>query len=128
MRLRFLPLVLLVMVPSVVFATADGAWLRRVPDEDRARRNPVAGQAGAVKVGEGLFHENCARCHGVDADGRTTRPSLRSARIRGASDGSLLWMLRNGNPYKGMPPAQALSEPQKWQVIAYLRSLPASKK
>jgi len=115
------------MGPSGQF---DGKWLHRVPDEDRARVNPFAHQSQAEAAGKTLFAENCAKCHGADANGRTTpppRPSLRSARIRHATDGELAWMLRNGNPYKGMPQWSSLPEQQRWQIIAYLRTLPPVK-
>jgi mono/diheme cytochrome c family protein len=111
-------------------STFDGKWLHRVPDEDHARRNPLAGQAEAVAAGSRLFAENCAKCHGADALGRThppPRPSLRTARIRHATDGDLAWMLRNGDPYHGMPQWSSLSETQRWQIVAYLRSLPPQK-
>ena len=104
----------------------DGKWLRRVPDEDHARVNPFAHQPQAEIAGKALFQENCAKCHGADANGRTQpppRPSLRSTRIRHATDGELAWMLRNGNPYKGMPSWSLLPEQQRWQIIAYLRTL-----
>jgi mono/diheme cytochrome c family protein len=105
----------------------DGKWLRRVPDEDRARLNPYAHQAPAEAAGKALFQENCAKCHGADANGRAhppPRPSLRSTRIRHATDGELSWMLRNGDPYKGMPQWSSLPEEQRWKIIAYLRTLP----
>jgi mono/diheme cytochrome c family protein len=107
----------------------DGNWLRRVPDEDRARHNPYVHQPQAEAAGKALFQENCAKCHGADANGRThppPRPSLRSARIRLATDGELSWMLRNGDPYKGMPQWSSLPEDQRWKIIAYLRTLPPS--
>ena len=113
-----------ILIPVLLFSQADGKWLRRVPDEDRARPNPLAGQASAAAAGKALFVQNCARCHGPDANGRPNRPSLRSPRIRHAKDGELAWMLRNGNPYKGMPPWNSLPELQRWQLIAYLRTLP----
>jgi mono/diheme cytochrome c family protein len=105
----------------------DGKWLHRVPDEDRARVNPFARQSQAEAAGKTLFAQNCAKCHGADANGRPNRPSLRSARIRQAKDGELAWMLRNGNPYKGMPSWSSLPEQQRWQIIAYLRTLPPAK-
>jgi len=115
------------MGPSGQF---DGKWLRRVPDEDHARRNPLAQQVQAEVAGKALFAANCAKCHGADANGRThppPRPSLRSARIRNATDGDLAWMLRNGDPYRGMPQWSSLPEAQRWQIIAYLRTLPPAK-
>jgi mono/diheme cytochrome c family protein len=115
-----------ILIPVLLFSQADGKWLRRVPDEDRTRANPLAGQTPAAAAGKALFAQNCARCHGPDANGRPNRPSLRSPRIRHATDGDLAWMLRNGNPYKGMPPWNSLPEQQRWQLIAYLRTLPAA--
>jgi len=120
--LLFLALVL--SIPALVLAEADGKWLHRVPDEDHARHSPYTGQPQAAEAGKVIFAENCAKCHGADANGRRNRPSLRSERIRHASDGDLAWMLRNGNPYKGMPSWSSLPEQQRWQVIAYLRTLP----
>jgi mono/diheme cytochrome c family protein len=111
---------------TLLFAEANGKWLHRVPDEDHARKNPLAGQPQAAAAGKALFAENCAKCHGADANGLHNRPSLRSERIRGASDGDLAWMLKNGNPYQGMPPWSSLPEQQRWQIIAFLRTLPAS--
>jgi mono/diheme cytochrome c family protein len=109
---------------TLLFAESDGKWLHRVPDEDRARTNPIAAQPQAAAAGKMLFAENCAKCHGPDANGLHNRPSLRSERIRHSTDGELAWMLKNGNPYKGMPPWSSLPEQQRWQIIAYLRTLP----
>ena len=111
-------------LPICLFAQADGKWLHRVPDEDRARVSPLAHHPDAIAAGRTLFSANCAKCHGPDANGLHNRPSLRSERIRHASDGELAWMLKNGNPYKGMPPWISLPEQQRWQIIAYLRTLP----
>ncbi len=110
---------------ALLLCEADGKWLRRVPGEDHARTNPIAGQGKAVSAGKIIFEDNCAKCHGADAKGLHNRPSLRSERVRHATDGDLAWMLRNGNPYKGMPPWSSLPEQQRWQIITYLRSLPS---
>ena len=122
--------VALALAPILLLAQGDGKWLRRVPDEDHARHNPLANQPPAIAQGKSLFAANCARCHSADANGRTNpyRPSLRSERIRHATDGDLAWMLKNGNPYKGMPPWSSLPESQRWQIIAYLRTLPPQPK
>lgn len=127
MNFRSLSLALLIVLfvfPLPGFAEADGKWLHRVPDEDRPRTNPFAHQGQAGSAGKQLFADNCAKCHGADANGHANRPSLRSERIRHATDGELAWMLKNGNPYKGMPPWSSLPEQQRWQIIAYLRTLP----
>jgi hypothetical protein len=33
-------------------------------------------------------------------------------------------MLTHGNPYQGMPQWSSLAEMERWQIIAYLRTLP----
>jgi len=117
-------LALFLFIPALLLAESDGKWLHRVPDEDRARTNPYASKPNAAAAGKVIFSENCAKCHGADATGLHNRPNLRSERIRHATDGELAWMLKNGNPYKGMPSWSSLPEQQRWQIIAYLRTLP----
>lgn len=125
MKRRLVTLSLLLLSGTLLFA-AESGWLRKVPDADRARVNPYAGQAEAAAAGKLLFEDNCARCHGDDALGKHGRPSLRSARIAQATDGELAWILRNGSTWKGMPSWSTMPEPQRWQIIAYLRTLPAA--
>lgn len=114
----------LFLLSTAALLAADGGWLRKVPDADRKRVNPYAGKADAVAAGKLLFADNCAKCHGEDALGRHGRPSLRSERIVQATDGELAWLLKNGSAWKGMPTWSALPEPERWQIITYLRSLP----
>jgi mono/diheme cytochrome c family protein len=122
-RILFLPL----FATSVIcLAFANGSWLKKVPQTDRQRTNPYAGQIEAVTAGGNLFQNNCAKCHGIDASGKGSRPSLKSERIKNATDGELAWLLKNGEPYKGMPGWGGLPEQQRWQLVTYLRSLNAS--
>ena len=83
--------------------------------------------AGAVSLRAADANENwaknCAKCHGENAEGKGSRPSLKSDRIKNATDGEVAWLLKNGNPYKGMPIWAGLPEQERWQIIAYLRSL-----
>jgi mono/diheme cytochrome c family protein len=109
----------------LMMAAASGAWLQNVPQADRARANPVAAQEQAIAAGSALYQGNCARCHGVDGSGRASRPPVRSARIASASDGDLFWLLKNGQPFRGMPSWARLPEDQRWQIVAYLRSIQA---
>ncbi len=102
---------------------ADGSWLQRVPDTDRKRVNPFAGQPDAVAAGGRIFDDHCAKCHGEDALGNRKHPSLRSDRVQHATDGEIFWLLKNGNLRKGMPTWAALPEPMRWQVIVFVKSL-----
>jgi len=118
----WLPLVLL--SAATLFATADGAWLARVPASDHQKSNPYEGKPEAIAAGRNIFEEHCAKCHGQNAEGVKKRPSLRSERVqRQATDGDLHWLLVNGSMKKGMPPWAKLPDPQLWQLITYLKSL-----
>lgn len=115
----------LVCIPlaALLMAAANGAWLKKVPVADHAKVNPVAGQPAAITAGGNLYQNNCAQCHGAEGNGRGSRPPVRSARVAGATDGDLYWLLRNGEPFRGMPAWAKLPEGQRWQIVAYLRSI-----
>jgi len=113
----------LLAASAICFAKADGAWMKKVPQSDRARANPYAGRADAIAAGRNLFLNNCAECHGENAQGKGGRPNLTSARLRIATDGEVAWLIKNGNLYKGMPSWGGLPEQERWQIVAYLRSL-----
>jgi mono/diheme cytochrome c family protein len=119
---KFVGLVVLSGAAMLCLA-ADGSWLKRVPEADRQRMNPMAGQPDAIAAGGRVFEDHCAKCHGEDASGRGKRPSLRSERVQHATDGEIFWLLRNGNLPKGMPTWATLPEPMRWQIIAYIKSL-----
>ena len=105
-------------------AGADGSWLRKVPPKDREHANPYAGKEDSIAAGAILYAHSCSSCHGDDGRGVGSRPSLRSGRVHAATDGELYWLLLNGNLGKGMPSWSRLPEPQRWQIIRYVHSLP----
>jgi cytochrome c oxidase cbb3-type subunit 3 len=83
----------------------------------------MAGDPNSVVAGAKLFQQNCATCHGKEAEGRSKRPNLRSDRIKDATPGELEWMIRNGSLKNGMPAWSRLPEPQRWQLVSFLKSL-----
>jgi mono/diheme cytochrome c family protein len=114
----------LLLTPALLFSSFDDdAWVKHVPSQDRDRQNPVAADPSAVVVGEKLFTRNCASCHGKQAQGRGKRPNLHSDIVRNASDGELEWLLRNGSLKRGMPSWSRIPEQQRWQLVAFLKSL-----
>jgi mono/diheme cytochrome c family protein len=120
----FLLLLSLIIGPALLFAAAgDGLWMIKVPDKARTKQNPFAGEAAAVAAGAKLYRQNCASCHGGDASGMDSRPSLHSERVRAASPGELEWLLNNGSMRNGMPSWSRLPEQQRWQIVSYLKSL-----
>lgn len=124
MTKRIFILTALLACTALCFAKANGAWLKNVPQKDRQRVNPYAGDPKAAAAGAILFRSNCARCHGDNAEGKRSRPSLRSERVRNATDGDLAWILKNGDVFKGMPRWGGLPEQERWQIVTYIRTLP----
>ena len=121
-------LLVLALVSAVLAEVGDGEWLRKVPAKDRARPNPLAADPDAAAAGAKIFAEHCASCHGAEAEGKREgkhpKPNLHSDRLKQATPGELFWLLTNGSQKNGMPSWSRLPEPQRWQVITYLKSLP----
>lgn len=121
----FMTILVLLFSATILFAASigDGAWKAKVPDKDRARENPYDHQAMAIAAGAKLFRQNCSSCHGSEATGTATKPSLHTDRVRTATPGELEWLLKNGSMKNGMPSWSRLPEQQRWQIVSYLKSL-----
>jgi mono/diheme cytochrome c family protein len=120
----FLLALILLAASSYSGTKHSGDWLERVPAEERTRPNPLLNDPAVIGAGEHLFARHCASCHGTDANGSRRRPSLRTDRVKQATDGELQWLLRNGSLAHGMPSWSSLPEIQRWQLVRYLHSLP----
>jgi mono/diheme cytochrome c family protein len=99
------------------------AELSKAPEKVRDRRNPLEKDPDAVAAGRNLFEQHCAECHGPDAEGGKKGPNLRAQEVQDAPPGAIFWILTNGVVRRGMPVWSKLPEPQRWQLIAYLKSL-----
>lgn len=84
--------------------------------------NPYASRADAAHAGAKLYRQHCAQCHGADAGGHGSAPSLRAA-VDYRSDRDLFMIMTNGDLKGGMPSWSQLPEQRRWQLVAYLRSL-----
>jgi mono/diheme cytochrome c family protein len=115
--------ILLMVSAGGVLALGGNDWLNEVPVREQNKTNPFHDQPQAIQAGRLLFEDHCVQCHGGNAQGKNKRPSLRSARVQSASDGSLHWFLVNGNVRRGMPSWSKLPDQQLWQLVTYLRSL-----
>jgi mono/diheme cytochrome c family protein len=99
------------------------AELSKAPQKSAGRTNPLASDPEAVAAGAKLFHLHCAECHGEDAAGSRKAPSLRAPEVQQARPGAIFWLLTNGVVRRGMPVWSKLPEPQRWQVVSYIKSL-----
>jgi mono/diheme cytochrome c family protein len=102
---------------------SDYAELAKAPEKARAKVNPLERNPNSIAAGANLFDQHCAECHGEDGEGRKKGPSLRVPQVQDAAPGALFWLLSNGVIRKGMPVWSKLPEPQRWQLVAFIKSL-----
>jgi len=98
----------------------------KAPEKARSKRNPLEKDRDAVAAGQILFEQHCAECHGDNAVGGRKGPSLRATEIQDAEPGAIFWVLTNGVVRKGMPVWSKLPEPQRWQLVSFIKSLGAT--
>jgi mono/diheme cytochrome c family protein len=99
------------------------ADLARAPEKARAKRNPFENDREAIAAGRNLFEQHCAECHGNIAEGSKKAPSLRANEVQSAAPGAIFWIVTNGVVRRGMPVWSRLPEPQRWQLVTFIKSL-----
>jgi mono/diheme cytochrome c family protein len=111
-------------------ATNNQKWnydeIRKTPEKARLKQNPFENDPDAVLAGGKLFGRNCAECHGLKGEGGKRAPSLLRDEVQQATPGTLFWVLTNGVVWHGMPVWSKLPEPQRWQIVSFLKSFKAS--
>jgi len=117
-------------------ATPEGSAPVEAPpgapmDEELAGlTNPLAATADNVERGRTYYQYYCVFCHGGTGagDGEAGRsffpspPSLHSARVQSASDGSLFRTMLTGVGHEPVLAYTVLPE-HRWYLVLYLRSL-----
>lgn len=111
----------------VILATAlSGAepnLPQQAPLQWAGKPNPLAGNSLAQEAGAKLYQRECAECHGARAEGIGKAPSLKQPNVSQAAPGALQWILWNGAIFHGMPSFAHLPETERWQIIAFLKTL-----
>ena len=97
--------------------------IAQAPAKARDWKNPYEGDPDAVLAGKKLYGQHCAECHGANARGMRNAINLRSPQVQNATPGELVWFLRNGNLFHGMPSWSGLPDQRRWQIVTYLKSL-----
>jgi mono/diheme cytochrome c family protein len=135
MRPRLVIIALLLFIQLVSFASAQNApgtskkknsiytEIGKAPDKARARQNPFRKDPEAIAAGGILYVQHCAECHGSKAEGRKRGPSLLVSDVQSAEPGAIFWILTNGVVRRGMPVWSKLPEPQRWQLVSFLKSI-----
>jgi len=109
-----------VAAPAARIGGQDPDWT--APPAAAAKSNPLAGRRETAAGGAKLFQIRCASCHGADGRGTSKGPDLRDTAVQAQTDGALFWKLTTGNTRAGMPTFSFLREPQRWQLVLYLRN------
>ena len=102
------------------------AEIAKAPAKAIARPNPMEHDRDALLAGQKLYDRHCAECHGETGEGgkgSKKGPSLRAPEVQQATAGTLFWVLTNGVVRRGMPVWSKLPEPQRWQLVTYIKSL-----
>jgi mono/diheme cytochrome c family protein len=83
--------------------------------------NSTAASTGLSEAGSALFRQNCAFCHGRDAQGGETGPDLTQSRVvrRDVGGDRISEVVRNGRPEKKMP-AFHFSNQEMYSLVAFI--------
>ncbi len=93
---------------------------------DADLKNPFQSPDDRTRGGA-FFQSQCANCHGIDGKGGASGPNLTNGTFRHASnDEGLFRVITKGVPGTSMP-GFSMNGREIWQIIAYLRSLSASR-
>ncbi|HTP35081.1 MAG TPA: c-type cytochrome [Candidatus Acidoferrales bacterium] len=108
------------LAATILAATARGQATG--PPSKEPARNPLTGDAEAIRQGAILFRQGCVFCHGAGGRGGARGPDLTTgAWAHGGSDAELARTITNGVPGTQMA-ANELTENEIWQIVAYLRT------
>jgi mono/diheme cytochrome c family protein len=106
----------------------------KIPQEEVGRKNPIESNPASIAEGKKLYGAtDCALCHGKDGDGKgvlakdinmNVHDWRKAESLAHFTDGELSYLILKG---KGRMPAYdgRESPEQVWQIINYIRSMPA---
>jgi mono/diheme cytochrome c family protein len=113
-------LVVLIAVLALLAAACGGGGATETTAAPAATAAPSGGD---VALGETIFQQNCAACHGADLSGGVGKPLNAGSDAAAKSDAELLQIITNGVSGTAMPAwGSSLSEEEIAAVLAYIRS------
>ncbi|HEX2936903.1 MAG TPA: NrfD/PsrC family molybdoenzyme membrane anchor subunit [Bacteroidales bacterium] len=120
---KILPVSLVLLTISSYVSAQD--WT--VPEDKSQKVSPFKFNSETVKSGEAIFQKNCVSCHGEPSKGSFNKDMQPSpgdpagTKFQSETDGALFHKITTGRA--PMPEFKnVLTEDERWQVIAYIRS------
>ena len=121
-------LALILVAVAYTYFQDNKPWV--IPEEAKARKNPLQPSEAALKSAKALYTENCANCHGDSGKGdgsEAMRYDPKPADFTDAqhmntvTDGALFYQISQGR--KPMPAfKRRMTEDQRWQLVLLVRS------
>lgn len=88
------------------------------------KKNPYEGNAKAISIGESAYGQNCARCHGLEAESGGIAPDLRYLELGESGDQWFVERFQHGSSHDGkvyMPPfGEVLGQKAGWAIRSWL--------
>ena len=127
--------ILFVLLLALIFLAVAYTYFQEnkpwdIPEEAKARKNPLQPSEAALKSSKPLYAENCANRHGDSGKGDGSE-ALRydpkpadftdARHMNTVTDGSLFYQISQGR--KPMPAfKKRMTEDQRWQLVLLVRS------
>ena len=119
--MKRMALAVLITVVLAIAQKRSGEFIQRISPSAAARRNPYEGQRDAQFAGQKLYARHCAECHGAGREGHGKAPPLARPLVRDVAAGTLFRAITDGSLNRGMPSFAAIPEPERWQIITFLK-------
>lgn len=115
--------------PQVEGQKVGAAWV--IPDNFKAKVNPVASDKSLVDVGKTLYVKHCKACHGNVGLGdgpkskalKTFPGKFNDPKLQAHTDGELYFMTIKGRDEMPNFEAKIPDDEDRWAVVMYLRTL-----
>lgn len=102
------------------------------PADAKGLTNPLEPTPLNIAEARDHFADHCALCHANDGSGKTMineglyppAPDLRAEDTQQLSDGELMYIIKNGIRFTGIPGWGGADE-DNWKLVLFVRHLPA---
>jgi len=124
-----------VLLLAVIFIAVAYTYFQEnkpwvIPEEAKARKNPLQPSEAALKSAKALYGENCANCHGDSGKGDGSEAMRYDPKpadftdvqhMSAVTDGALFYQISQGR--KPMPAfKKRMTEDQRWQLVLLVRA------